>query len=413
MIRNTSSPAAGHPPHAPHGAPATRPARRIAQGTCLRRAKTRLHQRLTMYRTVADFTYDLEVWVAPDGTLRYVSPSCLRVTGFTPEQAIADPNFFARIIVAEDLPDWRRQMTAGHDTTIASMDFRIRTANGEVVWLAQETTRVFDPIGRYLGLRLSLRDVTDRVRTQASLDQARQHLEERVRARTRELEHSRERYRLLSGYLQDSIEKERTRIAREIHDVLGQDLTALNMGLHRLEKTFAPDDPRLTQARDLRDLVAATLSTVRRISRELRPPMLDELGFAEAVAWRARTFAEATGLSVDCKTGPIPPLPPDVSTALYRVLQECLTNSARHSGANRLRVRVQAGRSRIALSVTDNGCGLDPAQAESPTSLGLIGMGERIRQVGGSLDIQRPVRGGTRILVRVPLSPTKESPCDF
>lgn len=357
-----------------------------------------------MYRTVADFTYDLEVWIAPDGGLRYVSPSCLRVTGFTPDQAIGDPDFFARIIVADDLPDWRRQMAADHDTTIPSMDFRIRLANGDVIWLAQETTQVFDRSGRYLGLRLSLRDVTDRVRTQASLDQARQHLEERVRDRTRELEDSRERYRLLSGYLQDSIEKERTRIAREIHDVLGQDLTALNMGLHRLEKSFAPDDPRLTQSRDLRDLVAATLSTVRRISRELRPPMLDELGFAEAVAWRVRTFAEATGLSVDCKTGPIPPLPPDVSTALYRVLQECLTNAARHSGAGHLRVRVQAGQNTVALTVTDNGCGLDPAQAESPTSFGLIGMGERIRQVGGVLDIQRPGRGGTRILARVPLS---------
>lgn len=358
-----------------------------------------------MYRTVADFTYDLEVWIGTQGNLRYVSPSCLRVTGYPANEALRDPDFFSRLIAAEDFPRWRQAMDTSRQEDIASMDFRIRRSDGSEVWLAQETTRVFEPGERFQGWRLSLRDVTERVRTRIWLDQARRHLEERVQERTAELEHSRERYRALSGYLQGSIEKERTRISREIHDILGQDLTALNMGLHRLERSFHEEqDRRQAQVAELRALVAGTLETVRRISRELRPPMLDELGFAEAVAWQVRTFAQASGLKVEHRVDNVPELSPDLATALYRVMQEALTNAARHSGGTRLQVRVQGGSGRLVLRVTDNGRGITPDQAESSRSLGLLGMRERVRLVGGTLDIKRPARGGTEIVVRVPLA---------
>ena len=365
------------------------------------RQRTLLH----MYRTVADFTYDLEVWIGTQGNLRYVSPSCLRVTGYPASEALRDPDFFSRLIAAEDFPRWRQAMDTSRQEDIASMDFRIRRSDGSEVWLAQETTRVFEPGERFQGWRLSLRDVTERVRTRIWLDQARLHLEERVRERTAELEHSRERYRALSGYLQGSIEKERTRISREIHDILGQDLTALNMGLHRLERSLQEQaDERQAQVAELRALVAGTLETVRRISRELRPPMLDELGFAEAVAWQVRTFAQASGLKVEHRVDNVPELSPDLATALYRVMQEALTNAARHSGGTRLQVRVQSGSGRLVLRVTDNGRGITPDQAESSRSLGLLGMRERVRLVGGTLDIKRPAKGGTEIVVRVPLA---------
>lgn len=355
-----------------------------------------------MYRTVADFTYDLEVWIGPAGDLLYISPSCSRVTGYEADHALRDPGFFERIIAAEDFPRWRQAMEARGD--IPSMDFRIRRSDGMEVWLAQETTRVSDPDGRFRGWRLSLRDVTDRVRTRMSLDQARLHLEERVRERTEELEVSRERYRALSGYLQDSIEKERGRISREIHDVLGQDLTALNMGLHRLERALPHGDSRQEQIAELRGLVAGTLDTVRRISRELRPPMLDELGFAEAVAWLTRTFAQSAGLRIDLEAGPIPDLSAEQSTALYRVLQEALTNAARHSGANRIAVRVIVAAAALTLDVTDDGVGVPAGRPESSGSLGLLGMRERMRMVGGTLDITAPKSGGTTISARIPLA---------
>ena len=142
--------------------------------------------------------------------------------------------------------------------------------------------------------------------------------------------------------------------------------------------------------------------------------MLDELGFAEAVVWRTRTFAEASGLRVDCRTGRLPQLAPDLATALYRVLQECLTNAARHSGATELCVRVRAAHGQLTLRVADNGRGIAPHEIESPTSLGLIGMRERVRLIGGELDILRPATGGTEILVRAPIFPAiKEESCAF
>ena len=376
------------------------------------RLRSRQRTLLHMYRTVADFTYDLEIWMEAGGSLRYVSPSCLRVTGYPAPEALRDADFFSRIIDADDFAQWRRAMDTGHAQDIPAMDFRISRRDGTRIWLSQETTRVFDPRGRFQGWRLSLRDVTERVQTRICLDQARQNLAERVRERTAELELSRERYRALSGYLQDRIEKERAHISREIHDILGQDLTAMNMGLHRLERSFHdPDDGRLAQVAELRALVAGTLETVRRISRELRPPMLDELGFVEAVAWQIRTFAQASGLRVDQQLGHLPDLPGDLATAMYRVLQECLTNAARHSGCSRLHVSVQAGDGEFEMRVTDNGRGITPEQAESSSSLGLLGMRERVRLVGGCLAIARQPKGGTEILVRVPLTGESGS-CD-
>lgn len=374
------------------------------------RLRSRQRTLLHMYRTVADFTYDLEIWMEAAGSLRYVSPSCLRMTGYAAQDARRDRDFFARIIVPEDFPQWRRAMDCGHREDIAAMDFRIRRLDGAQIWLSQETTRVFDPRGRFQGWRLSLRDVTERVQARMFLDQARQNLEERVRERTAELELSRERYRALSGYLQDRIEKERAHISREIHDVLGQDMTAMNMGLHRLERSFQDTgDARLAQIAELRRLVAGTLETVRRISRELRPPMLDELGFAEAVAWQIRTFAQASGLRVDQHIEGID-LPAALATSMYRVVQECLTNAARHSGGNRLHVSVRTMKGELVMRVADNGRGITKAQADASGSLGLLGMRERVRLAGGTLTVDHLPRGGTEVVVRVPLT-GENGPC--
>lgn len=368
------------------------------------RLRSRQRTLLRMYRTVADFTYDLEIWMEAAGALRYVSPSCLRMTGYAAQDARRDRDFFARIIIPEDFSQWRRAMDCGHREDIAAMDFRIRRLDGSQIWLSQETTRVFDPCGRFQGWRLSLRDVTERVQVRMSLDQARQNLEERVRERTAELELSRERYRALSGYLQDRIEKERAHISREIHDVLGQDMTAMNMGLHRLERSFQETgDGRLAQVAELRLLVAGTLETVRRISRELRPPMLDELGFAEAVAWQIRTFAQASGLRVDQHIEGVD-LPAALATSMYRVLQECLTNAARHSGGNRLHVSVQTVKGELVMRVADNGRGITQSQTDASGSLGLLGMRERVRLAGGTLKVSRLSKGGTEVVVRVPLT---------
>ncbi|MFP5222098.1 MAG: sensor histidine kinase, partial [Acidobacteriota bacterium] len=145
------------------------------------------------------------------------------------------------------------------------------------------------------------------------------------------------------------------------------------------------------------------LESVRRISRELRPPILDELGFGEAVAWRARTFRESTGIAVDVKPGRPPRLSSEAATALYRVLQEALTNVARHSGAGRVMVRLARSRESFTMTIADDGRGISPRALESPDSFGVIGMRERVRSVGGEMDITAPEDGGTIVSVRLPI----------
>lgn len=364
---------------------------------------SRLRGRLDAYRTIADFTYDWEIWLAPDGAPRYVSPSCRRITGHPPGLALSDPHFFERIIHPDDFPAWRAAMGQGGRGDVPPLDFRILRADGQQAWIAQETTRVFGPAGRFRGLRLSLREVTDRVKVQEDLREAREKLEERVRHRTLELERSRERYRALSGYFQERIEEERTRISREIHDELGQNLTALNMGLSRLSRLGASPEAAL-RITDLRELTAATLDAVRRISRELRPPMLDELGFLEAVSWRARSFGEASGLYVELRQGKRLPEPGrEAATALFRVFQEALTNVARHARASRVRVFLTCGHGLFTMVVEDDGAGISAAALDAPDSLGLAGMRERMRLVGGTLSIRALPQGGTRVKAALPM----------
>ncbi len=389
-------------------------------------------EELARYKTVADFTYDWEIWIDAAGVARYVSPSCRRVSGYPAQEVAHDPLFFHKVLHPDDLPRWLAAMGSSQDAAIPSMDFRIIRRDGIVAWVAQETTRVFGPAGDYRGLRLSLRDVTDRVKAQEALREAHERLEQRVQERTRELdkanrelrreiqrgkrtqrdlERSKEQYRSLSAYQQDRIEQERKRISREIHDELGQNLTALNMGLFRLERM--PSDPEgeaaaQAQRRELKNLVARTMTAVQRISRELRPVILDELGLADAMAWRARTFEESTGIAVRLEAAPdLPPLPPNGDTALFRVFQEALTNIARHAQASQVTVRLFREKRRISLHVQDDGIGIDGQALRHPASLGLIGMRERMRAIGGDMEIESPAGAGTIVKVLLPLAKRK------
>lgn len=395
------------------------------------RSAQTLREELFAYKTVADFTYDWEIWSDAAGALRYVSPSCLRVTGYEASAFLEHPELLEALIHPEDLPRWREAMRAGANPSgrveAPSMDFRIRARNGEQVWIGQETTRVFGPDQVFRGLRLSLRDVTERVAAQEALRQAHEQLETRVRERTeelaaanrrlrleirrgrrilKELEQSRAQYRDLSNYLQERVEAERSRISREIHDELGQNLTALNMGLFRLERL--QDDPGSQSSQglaELRGLVAETLAAVQRISRELRPALLDELGFAHAVAWQARVFQEATGVAVRLEIDPrLPELSPQAATALYRVAQEALTNVARHAQASAVELKLRRSRGALRLSVADDGKGFAPGALESSASLGLLGMRERLRALGGDLELVTRGQGGALVSARLPLA---------
>ncbi|GBD09582.1 Signal transduction histidine-protein kinase/phosphatase DegS [Candidatus Thermoflexus japonica] len=202
-------------------------------------------------------------------------------------------------------------------------------------------------------------------------------------------------------------EEERRRIARELHDETGQALASLWVGLRNLEQTLDPDTLR-TRLEDLYHLVDQTLNRVRRLAFELRPSVLDDLGLVAALERYIRDYRERFGIEVEMQIVGLDErrIPPTIETAVYRIVQEALTNAAKHARCQRISVLLQASPRLLSVIVEDDGCGFDveqALQAGRESRLGLYGMRERAQLVGGTLTIESTPGQGTTIYLRVPL----------
>ena len=200
----------------------------------------------------------------------------------------------------------------------------------------------------------------------------------------------------------DAQELERRRLARELHDETGQALTSILLGLKTLEETLEADEARAATAR-LRELVVATLQDVRRLAVELRPSALDDFGLVAALEHLASSFSEQTGIAVDLGVAlGTERLPGEVETALYRIVQESLTNVVKHARARRVSIALTRMEGSVTAVVEDDGQGFDPDEAPSG-GFGLIGMRERLALLGGRLRIESSPGAGTTIAADVPL----------
>lgn len=217
---------------------------------------------------------------------------------------------------------------------------------------------------------------------------------------------SHEELRLLASHLQDVREEERTSMAREIHDELGQQLTGLKMDVSWLNKKTDLNSPAAREKiRDILSLLDVTVGTVRRLAAELRPAILDDLGLSEALQWHAKLFAERSGIacSVDI-LGPRYLLPQGVATGLFRIFQESLTNVARHARATRVSAALYMEPDKVALTVSDDGTGFDVHQIiGTGKTLGLLGMKERALMLGGQCTWTSEPGKGTTIGVTIPV----------
>lgn len=220
-----------------------------------------------------------------------------------------------------------------------------------------------------------------------------------------ELRESREQLRRLSAKMHKIQEDERRRIAREMHDELGQLLTALRLDLSLMRRDLgvAPTPALQERMRAMIDLVDMTIKTVRRVATELRPAILDDFGLRAAVEHEVSAFAERTGIGVTLSIRNESNLGSDCATALYRIVQEALTNVARHSGATRVDVRIEATEERVEAELRDNGRGITEAEVNSLSALGLVGVRERAYALGGDALIEAMPGTGTRVLVSIPL----------
>jgi len=228
---------------------------------------------------------------------------------------------------------------------------------------------------------------------------------ERKRAEE-ELRRSREQLRALTAYLQSVREEERVKIAREIHDDLGQSLTALKMDLAWLKGKLPGDQrPLQDKAEIMMELIDSMIHTLRRISTELRPAVLDNLGLTAAIEWQAQDFQNRTGIRCELKrTLNDLQLDQNISTTFFRIFQETLTNVTRHAKATEVKISLEEKQSKLILEVKDNGRGITEEEVYGSNSLGILGMRERTLLLGGELQISGVAGKGTTVTVRIPLN---------
>ena len=218
------------------------------------------------------------------------------------------------------------------------------------------------------------------------------------------LERSRLELRALATHLQGVREDERTRLSREVHDVLGQQLTAIRLGIGWFGRHYAGDEAAQARLAGVRETIDETLRHVRQIAADLRPGVLDDFGLESAAQWQTARFEERSGLGCRLDVQGATEPPPQVATAVFRVLQEALTNVARHAQAQAVAVTLVLGPRSVRLVVSDDGRGFDAERVER-RSLGLVGMRERAGALGGTLEVRGVPGRGTVVECTLPFDP--------
>jgi len=323
----------------------------------------------------------------------YVSRGAREVVGIEAQDILDGSTRLTDLILPDDLAGfeqsrtqarrslttwiWEGRMISPENGTLRWIDVRSsprRQANGTVLW---------DGI---------IFDVT--IRKQAEFD----------------LAQSRELLRSLSSHLQNVREEEKASLARELHDELGSMLTTLKIEVCSLMKQIPPDRHDMHASVDaIVDTVHEAIATTRRISTSLRPPILDSLGLLPAIEWQLEQFKQRTGKAVDLHvTGESSKLSNDHTIAVFRILQEGLTNIARHAQATRVSVAVVLDEGMIALDIIDDGIGFSASDQKPGESYGLYSLQERARALGGTAEIISQPGEGARLKVRVPVTPPGE-----
>ena len=314
----------------------------------------------------------------------YVSPASVEIIGYTPEEHYADPGLSYRSIHPDDLSVYESVFSdlADPEGPRRYCVVRWRHKDGHYVHVEMRMSPVFDEHGNLVAIDGIARDITQHVVT-------------------------REQLRELSSRLTHAHEKERRHIARELHDEIGQALTIAKMRLRMIQNALAPEDDPAARFVVLSQLLDDVLQTVRDLSQELRPPLLDEIGWDAALASLCESFESRTGLPVSYQLkGPPERLPPQAELTAYRVVQEALTNIIRHAAASQATVQAQREPDALTIVIMDDGTGFDSSTlnraGQGNTGVGLVGMRERVEHANGMLTIETAPGEGTQIRVTLP-----------
>lgn len=334
-----------------------------------------------------------------DGSLSfpYLSEGCAALLGLSARALQAEPDLFLNLVLPDDRQAYLDSMRASAAALSAwNWEGRIWIdAWKDVKWINLRSTprALAAPAGgvQWEGIMTNI--------TASKLAQ-------------QEVADSRAGLAELAAHMEQVKEQERTRIAREIHDDLGGNLTAIKIALAMLAKRLPPDQPQLAdKAAYVDSLVDRTIEAAHRISLDLRPPML-EFGIVAALEWQVREFEKQAGIACSFLSNEKDiELSTDHASALFRIFQEALTNIAKHAGATRVTVSLQRLRSEVALRIADNGGGVLAEDRVKPGSFGLRGMSERARALGGTMALSSAPGGGTIVTIKIALdSPATDSP---
>ena len=320
-----------------------------------------------------------------DGRILDCNESFARIFGYMSREEVLSAGTLVLYGTSSDRKKFLARLRE-HDT-LNSFELCLKRKDGRPVWVLGNVSLVEDDEGQLTVIEGIWMDITERKLSEE------------------ELKSSRELLRALSAELQVIREEERTRIAREIHDQLGQALTRLKIDLSLMADDLPADGQHLLpKTAWMSKLLDETIQSVRRICSQLRPAALDHLGLTVAIEEELSGWRHLTGIEYDFVSCPQDfTLDPERSTAVFRILQEALTNVARHTNATRVDIRLSDKAGYVVLTIRDNGSGIPEDRVYNPKSLGLIGMRERALQWGGKLDIGRGNVSGTVIELLIPV----------
>ena len=359
------------------------------------RVETALRQSEEKFRAIVEVSSDCIWEVDARNRYTYLSPQILDLIGYEEKELIGKTPF--GMMTEEETDryiDYLKPIAAARQSFAFLENVNIHK-NGENVIAETSGVPIFDATGEFIGYRGIVRNITERKRIE------------------NELVASQKQLRDLSAHLQTVREEERKELARELHDELGQLLTALKIGLVRLDEKSNVVKNNRAVAPNVNDRIPAmvaivdtAMETTRKIVAELRPGVLDELGLVAALEWQARQFQKRTAIrcrletefeeTAACQT---------LKLTVFRIAQECLTNIARHSGASEAQIILRDEGHRIFLEVMDNGRGFDEKNIADSGSFGILGMRERAFLLRGAVEIMRRETGGTSVQVSIPRPP--------
>ncbi len=336
------------------------------------------------YQDLFEFAPDGYLVTDPEGTIHEANHAAASLLNTAQDFLVGIP--LVALVAQSDRQAFVTQLTRLPKLQhVQDWKVRLQPRDGTPFPAAVTAAAVRDSEGKLVGLRWLMHDITERVQA-----------EERILL-------ANERLRALSRRLVEAQETERRHIARELHDEVGQALTGLNLLLGMSSR--APADTVETRLGEARALVEELMEKVDELSLDLRPAMLDDLGLLPALLWHFERYTVQTGVRVNLEhSGMERRFTAELETALYRVVQEALTNVARHAGVNQVTVRLWANQNVLSVQVKDQGAGFDPQAAlDEPVTVGLSGMYERAALLGGQLMVESAPGSGAFIRAEWPL----------